>query len=322
MRFETQNPYIITRSSHCLRALAVLGIALALLGCQSTSRDDAAGGSQGRELVDLDDRIVEYAKQAGSRERYTPPGKKQRRQLAEGVGRLLDGDLEEAERLLDSVGFRVNRLTDTASGRRYNEVAAREPGTEARWGRLYVHADSGVRWNVQVPHPVADRGTEALGARLLEDVPGGALVVAGAHRTAGRGDAADVAHRTDSVFHAIVMEMQRRRIPGLQLHGFARASNRPYEAILSTGAAETAPAEADAVADRMESSDLRVCRGWSDRCPLEGTQNVQGEGATRYGATFVHAELAPDARGDEPRAEAVREALSGLLTTWNEAGRP
>lgn len=319
---RTHSEQSVNRSSRSLRILVALGIALALLGCQAASRGDAgAERPRDRELVDLDDRILEYAEQAEAREPYTPPGDTQRKRLADGVGHLLDGDLEEARRLLDSVGFRVTRLTDTASGRRYHEVAARKPGIRARWGRLYVNADSAVRWSVQVPHPVADRGTESLGTRLLENVPGGALVIAGAHRTAGRGDAADVAHRTDSAFHAIVTEMFERRIPGLQLHGFARASDRPYDAILSTGVAQTAPQEATALADRMEAGDLRVCRGWSDRCPLEGTTNVQGKAAKRHGATFIHAELAPEARGDEPEAARALAALDGLLTTWAEAGR-
>ncbi|WP_405851844.1 hypothetical protein OG361_03825 [Streptomyces sp. NBC_00090] len=299
-----------------------MGVALTLLGCQAVPSDDAdTGRPRTRELVDLGDRILEYARQSEARTGYTPPDDTRRERLARGVGHLLDGDRAEAEKLLGDAGFRVTGLTDTASGRRYDEVAAREPGAEARWGRLYVNADAGVRWSVQVPHPVADRGTESLGARLLEGTPGGALVLAGAHRTAGRGDAADVAHRTDSVFHAIVSELQKRGIPGLQLHGFARTPDRPYDAILSTGAAQTAPEEAAELAELMEGRDLRVCRGWADRCPLEGTTNVQGKTAKRHDATFIHAELAPGARGDGPEAARALTALSTLLSTWSGTGK-
>ncbi|MFF8377939.1 hypothetical protein ACF07V_17645 [Streptomyces sp. NPDC015661] len=297
---------------------------LSLLGCASTaSGDTEAERPHARELVNLDDRIVAYGKQAGARAPYMPPGDARREALARGVGHLLDGELEEAEKGLAAVGFRLTRLTDSASGRRYDEVAALGTGAEARWGRLYVNADAAVRWSVQVPHPVADRGTEALGAELLENAPGGSLVLAGAHRTSGRGDAADVAHRTDSVFHAIVMELQKRGIPGLQLHGFAEASDRPYDAILSTGAARTAPEEVATLAARMEARGLRVCRGWSDRCPLEGAMNVQGKAAERHRTAFIHAELAPAARdGDTTKAARTRTALSGLLEAWSATGRP
>ncbi|EFG04952.1 hypothetical protein [Streptomyces clavuligerus] len=268
--------------------------------------------------MDLDDRILDYARRPEGRSGYRPPNEEQREDLARGVGHLIDGDAGKAEKVLGDAGFRVTRLTDTDSGRRYDEVAARSSdGRAARWGRLYLNADAAVRWSVQVPHPVTDRNTEALGSRLLESTPGGALVLAGAHRTAGRGDTADVAHRTDSVFHAVVTELQKRNVPGVQLHGFAESSKRPYDAILSTGAMQTAPGEATLLADLMENSGLRVCRGWSDQCPLEGVTNVQGREAQRRQSTFLHVELAPRARGGGNDAPEARAALIGLLESWN-----
>ncbi|MER8234192.1 hypothetical protein [Streptomyces sp. NPDC094049] len=277
--------------------------------------------SQVGGLVDLDGRIREYTERIGDRDPYKKPSKEQRGHIAEGVGALLDGDLPTAGERLGAVGLGVVRLTDATSGRRYHEVAAEKDGTEeARWGRLYVPADAPVRWSAQVPHPVADRGTEHLGTRLMEGAPGGALVLAGAHRTAGKGDAADVAHRTDSAFHVIVDQLQKRKIPGVQLHGFARAKDRPYDAILSTGATQAASADARALADLMEDGGARVCRGWADRCPLEGTTNVQGKAAQRDGAAFIHVELAPDNRADTTEAQDTTEALTRLVTTWSERG--
>jgi hypothetical protein len=294
-------------------------LVLSLFGCQSTSRQGTEETApSARELVDLRGRILAYTGEFRPDDRYTPPEEGKREQLARGVGRLLEGRASEAERILASAGFGVTRLTDTESGRRYDEVAATGPGDAARWGRLYVNADSTVRWSVQVPHPVSDRDTEQLGVDLLEDVPGGALVVAGTHRRAGRDGAADVAHREDSAFHAVVLELQKRGLPGVQLHGFDDDSDRPYDAVLSTGAVQSAPGEVGALADRMESDGLRVCRGWSARCPLEGTTNVQGRAAQRQHTTFVHAELAPQARGDGRDADEAAAALAGLLTTWAE----
>ncbi|MFI8190758.1 hypothetical protein ACIF8T_18420 [Streptomyces sp. NPDC085946] len=266
--------------------------------------------------MDLRDRILTYTSGLRPDGDYTPPGPQDRERLARGVGRLLEGDTAGADQVLARAGFGVTRLVDTASGRRYDEVAATRRGEGEHWGRLYVSADTGVRWSVQVPHPVADRDTERLGVRLLEGTPGGALVVAGAHRRAGRGDAADVAHREDSAFHAIVLELHKRDVPGLQLHGFARTDRRSYDAVLSTGAAQHTADGATALADRMEADGLRVCRGWSARCPLEGTTNVQGRAAQRQHATFLHVELAPAARRDGTKGDAAASALAGLLTTW------
>ncbi|MFI2370605.1 hypothetical protein [Streptomyces sp. NPDC018833] len=290
---------------------------LVLLGCQSTSHEAAeVSVPKARELVDLRSRILTYTAELEPGDPYTPPDDAEREQLARGVGLLLEGDAREAERLLAPVGLGVTRLTDTASGRRYDEVAATGRGDSEHWGRLYVTADARLRWNSQVPHPVSDRDTEELGVRLLEDNPGGALVLAGAHRRAGRDDAADVAHREDSAFHAIVLELQKRGVPGVQLHGFGDSDKRPYDAVVSTGAVESAPGEVAALADRMEADGMRVCRAWSARCPLEGATNVQGKAAQRQHATFVHVELARDARDDGPESEKATDALSGLLTTW------
>lgn len=307
----------VTRQSHFVRVLAQLGLVLTLFGCQSPAQqapDDSVPNP--RQLVDLRSRILAYTADFRSDGPYASPTDTQREQLAEGVGHLLEGETKEAQRLLAAVGFGVNRLTDSASGRRYDEVAATRPGKGEHWGRLYLNANSGILWNAQVPHPVADQDTEQLGVRLLEGAPGGALVLAGAHRRAGEEGAADVAHREDSLFHAIVLELQKRGVPGVQLHGFARSSERPYEAVLSTGAARNALNETSALADRLETDGLRVCRGWSARCPLEGATNVQGRAAEDQGAKFVHVELAPAARGDGSDADTTAQALTGLVTTW------
>ncbi|MFH8454081.1 hypothetical protein ACH4CD_33225 [Streptomyces fungicidicus] len=290
---------------------------MTLIGCQKTSGSTAQDTEpSARELVDLRSRVLSYTEEFSPDGPYAPPDEKQRARLARGVGLLLDGDARRAERQLGPLGLGVTRLTDTESGRRYDEIAATGTGESARWGRLYVNADSRLRWNAQVPHPVSDQNTERLGVRLLEDTPGGALVLAGAHRRAGRDDSADVAHREDSAFHSIVVELQKRGVPGVQLHGFAESTTDDYDAVLSTGAAESAPGEVSALADRMESDGLRVCRGWSARCPLEGTTNVQGRAAKRQHATFVHLELAPDARDDGRDADEAAGAVAGLLADW------
>ncbi|WP_416071740.1 hypothetical protein [Streptomyces sp. ID03-2B] len=319
MALMTDLRIVITGWSHLLRTFIALGLLLALVGCQAdTSPTPEDSVPRARELVDLRSRVLGYTAKLRADAPYSPPGKAQRVRLAKAVGSLLSGDAQEAERQLAPLGLGLTRLTDTDSGRRYDEIAATGPGWSARWGRLYLNADSTVRWNAQVPHPVSDRDTEVLGVRLLEQNPGGALVLAGAHRRAGENDAADVAHREDSAFHTIVVELQKRGVPGVQLHGFTDSADRPYDAVVSTGAVETAPAEVVAMADRMDDKGLRVCRAWAARCPLEGRANVQGRSADREHARFVHVELARHARADDGRdTEEAVDALGGLVAGWN-----
>lgn len=312
----------ITRRSRFLRIFVPVGLILTLAGCQAdTSPNPEETVPRARELVDLRSRVLGYTSTFRADTPYSPPGKAQRARLAKAVGSLLSGDAQGAERQLAPLGLGLTRLTDTDSGRRYDEIAATGPGESARWGRVYLNADSTVRWNAQVPHPVSDRDTEDLGIRLLEQSPGGALVLAGSHRRAGKDGEADVAHREDSAFHAVVVELQKRGVPGVQLHGFTDSSDRPWDAVVSTGAAETAPAEVAALADRMDDDGLRVCRAWEARCPLEGRSNVQGRSAEREHAGFVHVELARHARADDGRdTEEAAEALGELVAGWNAGG--
>lgn len=318
MNLKSDHAIAVTGWSRFLRGCLPAGLLLTLVACQAdTSPTPEDPVPRARELVDVRSRILGYTAKFQADSSYTPPGRAQRARLAKAVGSLLSGDTRRAEGQLAPLGLGITRLTDTDTGRRYDEIAATGTGESTGWGRLYLNADSTVRWNVQVPHPVADRDTEALGIRLLEQNPGGALVLAGAHRRAGEGDAADVAHREDSAFHAVVVELQKRGVPGVQLHGFTDSSDRPYDAVVSTGAVETASAEVVALADRMDDDGLRVCRAWEARCPLEGRSNVQGRSAQREHAGFVHVELARHARAEGGRdTEEAADALAGLVTAW------
>ncbi|MFE6175793.1 hypothetical protein [Streptomyces sp. NPDC056464] len=111
--------------------------------------------------------------------------------------------------------------------------------------------------------------------------------------------------------------LRMRGVPGLQLHGFGESDGRPYEAVVSGGSAQSTSREATGLADRLEADGLRVCRGWSARCPLEGTTNVQGMSAERRHAGFLHVELAPDARDDGPDSDETADALGDLLRNWS-----
>ncbi|UQX01690.1 hypothetical protein [Streptomyces sp. RerS4] len=262
---------------------------------------------------------------------------------------------------LSEVDYRLDTFTDAPSGRRYAEVAdaAVGSGRSGRgagrgWGRIYVDLDGPARWSVQVPHPLADRDTERLGAEVLRGAPGGVMVLAGAHREAasgagGRGegdedaspekDPADMAHRTDSVFHAVVTELTRRGLPGIQLHGFADSSAPGARAVVSTGAGDAAGAEAAALADALEGAwgarrgrvegrvrgapDGRgaaaVCRAWADPCPLAGRTNQQGRLAAERGTRFLHLELARAVRSDAGASAGAVRAITYVTQGW--AGR-
>ncbi|MFF6994533.1 hypothetical protein ACFY93_06170 [Streptomyces sp. NPDC008313] len=308
----------------------LLSLVLALAGAVtvavrwSGADDRNAAGSRpedGRPSVDLADSVSAYTSRFTPDHGFRAPSATERRTLAEGVGLLLDGRRDQAVRRLAQVDFAVRTVIDSGSGRRFAEVydQAEQARAPRGWGRVYVGLGHRPRWSVQVPHPVADRATEQLGVRVLRSAPGGILIVAGAHRKAARGDAADVAHRRDTVFHAVCAELARRGIPGVQLHGFAAGSAPGYDVVASTGAGRSGRADGRRLADALRKRNVEVCRGWVRTCPLEGRENVQGRAAAAEDVPFLHIEFAPSVRGDDRLAAEAVAAIRTVTSRWAAA---
>ncbi|MET9412610.1 hypothetical protein ABZY03_00205 [Streptomyces klenkii] len=284
---------------------------------------DAAGA------VDLGRRITDYAAGMTADGSYRVPTERERRAIADGVRALLDGDRAAATRRLSGVGYAVRTLVDSGSGSgaRYAEIAdaTREGEVRRGWGRIYADLRGGpARWQVQVPHPSADQRTEQLGIGLLRGAPGGVLVLAGAHRAADSGagpDAADVAHRRDSVFAAVSDALADRRLPAVQVHGFADSSLPDYDVVVSPGSGEAGLPSARRLAAAYRAQGMRVCEVWERYCGrLEGRTNVEGEYAGEAGVPFVHVEHNRRVRDDDGLVAKAVRALVEIAKTWG-AGR-
>ncbi|MEV5977731.1 hypothetical protein [Streptomyces sp. NPDC052114] len=315
------------------KKLGVLGLVtatvLSLAQCGSGSSDEGSKPSgkdrrpsaTARSGEDLERLVTDYTAGFHEDSGYRRPSRDDRRTVAEGVGLLLDNHRSEAERRLSDVDFAVRTVTDPIGGRRYAEISDRsEDGAAPRgWGRVYIDLDSPVRWSAQVPHPVADRNTERLGARLLSRSPGGIMVIAGAHRKAGRGDSADVAHRRDTVFHAVCDELVRRGLPGVQLHGMADDSAPDHDVVASTGKGRKAAPEGRALADALKDRGFEVCRAWARSCPLAGRTNMQGRAAADRGVPFLHVEFGPRIRENRDHEGRAVEALTKITQRWQGA---
>ncbi|MFF2656822.1 hypothetical protein ACFVUH_05605 [Kitasatospora sp. NPDC058032] len=288
------------------------------LAARGWAGDPAAHGptpAAGPRPVDLVERIDAYtgAFAVGA---YTAPDADQRRAVADGVVRTLDGRPDEAGRLLAGVGYRLTEFTEAVSGRRTAEIADASGADPRGWGRIYLDLSTPAGWSAQVPHPVSDSRTEILGAELFRQAPGGVLVLAGAHRRAGTDGSADVAHRSDTVFAAVVEALATRGLPGLQLHGFDEGSLPGTDAVVSSGAG-TAGEAAERTAAALEAAGLVVCRPWQQKCgQLAGTTNVGGRFAAGLGVTWLHVELANALRTDPARRAEVVEALAATARAW------
>ncbi|MEU4209283.1 hypothetical protein AB0F13_04610 [Streptomyces sp. NPDC026206] len=321
-------------------ALAVLG---GSAGCAQQSAQGLAGRRDGRDAgagrdsgpaapensVDLGRRITEFTDRINQDGRYRIPAARDRRAVADGVRLLLDGDRAASEQVLGAAGYTVRTLTDRAAGgRQFAEIAdATADGDATRgWGRVYVDLHGPARWSVQVPHPTADQRSEQLGLGLLRGAPGGVLILAGAYRTVGDGeggaaDAADVAHRSDSVFAAVADALADRRMPAVQVHGFADSSLPDHDVVVSPGKGDAGLPSARRLASGLRQEGLRVCEVWQRECGrLEGRTNVQGDHADAVGVPFLHVEHSRRVRFDDGLVAKAVQALVAVAGRWN-AGR-
>ncbi|NUR00354.1 MAG: hypothetical protein HOY79_28640 [Streptomyces sp.] len=302
-----------------LIALAAVGTAAAVPTAYTLLAPDSPAPSPGLRLTDELREYVDHFPRTGG---YRTPTRSECTAVAEAVAGTLRGgrSIAAPQHLLRQIDYRLTRHRLADSGREVAEIA--EPtehgvGTGRGWGRVYVDLSTPVRWCVQIPHPRSDLHTELIGADLFARVPGGVLVLAGAPRDAAAGRTADMAHQSRTVFNAVCDTLVTRRIPALQVHGFADAASPGHDVVLSTGPAGRT-ATAQAAADRIEARGFAVCRAWSDDCAgLEGRTNVQAGTAAGLGVDFLHVENSHRLRSDPAARSRLVTALAEVARGWS-----
>ncbi|MFG2862689.1 hypothetical protein [Streptomyces sioyaensis] len=302
-------------------ALLVLSVAATLitLAVRATHRPPAAAAT-----VDLEEHIRGYIRHFPSDHEYRIPDAAERALVSEGITDIVDGRLDAAREPLSEAGYTVRTVRLAGSHRMVAQVAeATGQRVQPRgWGEVFVDLSRRVQWSAQVPHPVSDQHTELLGAELFSRSPGGVLVLAGATRDSGRGNSADVAHRQDSVFNAVCAALAARRIPGIQVHGFADDSSPGSDVVVSAGPAEAGPRVREA-ARPLSSAGFTVCRAWDQDCGrLEGTTNVQAGTAAASGVPFLHIENSRSVRDSRTVRARLAAALAEVTGRLAKGGGP
>lgn len=271
------------------------------------------GETVSAQPVDLAQHVQAFIRGFPMADGYRVPDRAERAALAAGVLEVLDGRPEAASGRLAAIGYTVRRLR-----RATGELAevCETAWTGRGWGRVYVDVTRPAHWSVQAPHPRSDLRTGLLAAELFDRAPGGVLVLAGALRTAGEGNCADVAHRADSAFNAVCDALVARGLPAIQVHGFADASAPGHDVVVSPGPAP--PGDAVRRAARLlDEKGFRVCRVWRERCDgLEGTTNVQARRAAADGVPFVHVENSFSVRHDPAARGRAADALAEVARSW------
>ncbi|WP_433559497.1 hypothetical protein ACQPWY_15320 [Pseudonocardia xinjiangensis] len=287
-------------------AVAVLGT-LVLLALVAVTQIGARRADQ----ASLEQRVHDFTRQLTPRGPYRPPDPAERDAVLGAIAALVPtgpaagGDTRDAHRVLRDAGFIVEVAQD-AAGRGFLLVRS-DPSSARSWGLIALPLGRAPRLLVEVPHPNSDYNTENVGLAVLAIVPDAVYIEAGAHRRAADGRA-DVAHAEDSLFHALAVDLSvRMGLPQLQLHGFGERDDLDDDVVLGPGDAHPAVRE---LTDALEEAGLSVCRSWVQRCPeLEGSTNVQGRAAARYGLPFAHVEMSASTR---MQPESVARALATL----------
>lgn len=278
---------------------------------------DAASGAP-EPSADLAALVGAYVGALSKDHAYVPPAPAQRTAFASALGKLLDGGAPSDD--LAALGYAANRRVDSATGRRFVEVAESVP-TGRGWGVVYVDTSAPIHRVIEVPHPLADLHTELLAVELFRRLPGAVLLASGTHRKAGSDGAGDAAHRTDHMFDALAGELTRRRVPAVQIHGFHDDTLPDTDVVVSAGATSPDTA-ARRAADALAATDLRTCRVWASPDPacqrLAGRTNVQGQAAADADLPFLHIECNRTLRDNPATRRTTAAALAEGLAPGSE----
>jgi hypothetical protein len=260
----------------------------------------------------LDDVLTGFAASLRPEAPYRSPTENERKEIVAALSPLLAPSPFLGRRgvadALRPLGFTLTFGTDPVTSREY-ALVVNERGTERAWGLYLFDLSRQARLAVEVPHPNFDLGTERIGLALFRATPGSVLLVAGAHRKAGGGEA-DVAHSPESAFHAVAADLAEQDIPQVQLHGFHDDSLPDTDVVISPGAGK-AGSVIRRIADEIDDAGLATCRSWERSCGrLEGTRNEQGKTAAEHGSAFVHLEASRSVRDDDQRWNKMVRAIA------------
>lgn len=270
------------------------------------ANEPSAPRSNTTPTTDLGTEVRQFAAGLDDDAPYRPPKSSERRRLLSVLRAVESGESGESTRAADELGYTVRTGVDGRTGRRFG--LAVNAADKRAWGWYLVDLSAPVRLVIEVPHPNSDLHTEEIGLALYQAVPGSVLAVAGTHRRVDD-DAGDVAHSTDSMFHAVASDFAERGLPQVQLHGFHDDNLPDADVVVSPGAGDAGDA-VRRVAERLD-DDFQVCRSWRQDCGrLEGKTNEQGREAARQGTPFVHLEISRSIRDDRDSWSSLVRAIA------------
>ncbi len=231
---------------------------------------------------------------------FVPPTNAEMKDFAALWRAMAQGSAAKHISLAKQHGFEVLAYTDRGDGNATSILLREKKPVRRGWGLFARRTAPQNAIIIEVPHPIFDTGTPAVGLDLFRALNAAALLVAGSHRHANADGSADAAHSPQTVFYAIhTAATTDLSAVVLQIHGFAAVHHPGYPQIVLGGnrspASETLAA---ALAESLQNAGLSVgvCGNgqWKKLC---GTRNIEGESMPN--GTFIHIELDESVRADD-----------------------
>jgi hypothetical protein len=255
---------------------------------------------------------------------------------------LMNGDLPGASSSASTLGYDLVIFTDTNTSQVFyglREQLDSGGNTTNGWGSYFVNPSNEVSTLIEVPHPRFDTYSYDIGSRAFSAMRAKAFLMAGAHRNANGQGTADVAHLSNTVFHAVHQAWNGPSAENIawQVHGFS-ISNYPgfpvwTDVVLSNGdgdiSMEVRMLDKDLFAEELvaysyntlatnSALNMEVNDGvaGTNFNGLGGTQNVQGAHSRSLGGRFVHIEIERAVRFD---ATNRISAANGIVSAGRHA---
>ena len=247
---------------------------------------------------------------------YVVPTTAERLAFATAVAAALSGNEAKVELALAPYpDFEVLDFTDDKSGR-YLAIVEKPP-LHRGWGFIFVaRHPARPELLVEVPHPLADRDSEVVGARAARALSPKAFIMAGAHRFALPGRLSDVAHTSASIFESAHEALAAEGLVVLQFHGFGLSLHPDYPDLILSNATPMPDERGARICGAAVDAgiDCRTFDG-SAYTDLGAQTNVQAGFLRRtyQGASFLHFETGDRVRESDARIDGL---MGSLTAEW------
>lgn len=209
------------------------------------------------------------------------------------------------------IEFFDNTLSDTLY------VLKEDTPVKRGWGTYIYYPKGNLDLVVECPHPLWDTNTPEFGIKFFTGVKSRYYMLAGTHRYANPDTSSDMAHETQSVFHAAHRIFVKDT--SIQIHGFNKSSYKNYPDVVISNGTLYPPAIHFKIRDKYKEKGFTAgvfsLSTYDSLWMLGATTNAQGLWSNSKRKTFIHVEHDNPLRTDAAKTEKAVSALISAFST-------